>query len=154
MTRHGTYAGGYFPAVYDWRVEQTGERMDSAAIAALLDPRYVRPGTAQNHLKSRVDGFTGVISLEPATILRGISQAAHDIAFREAVKSVGGMLMRPAVRAELGRRLGPERAKQFLQWVKDVGQMRGLEGAEVLEGRLEVRELLLAQAPGIVFSRL
>jgi GGDEF domain-containing protein len=130
ITRHGTYNGGYFPAVYDWRVEATGEKQAAAAVAQLMDPRYVRPGTAHNHLEGRVDGFTGVISLEPATILRGISQAAHDIAYREAVKSVGGLILRPAIRAELGRRLGPERAKQFLQWVKDVGQMRGLEGAE------------------------
>lgn len=129
VTNHGTYNGGYFPAAYDRRVEAAGEKAASREINQLLDTNYTRPGTSHGHLKSRVEGFTGVISLEPGTISRTLAQAVHDIAFREAVKSVGGLVLRPAIQAELKRRLGQDRTEQFLQWVKDVGQMRGIDGA-------------------------
>ena len=128
-TKHGTYVGGYFPAVYDRRVEAAGERQAANQLADLMDPSFTRPGTARSHLKSRVDGFTGAISLSPGTIARSLGQVAHDIAYREAVKSVGNLILDPEVQAELGRRLGDERRQQFLQWVKDIGSMRGAEGS-------------------------
>lgn len=142
ITKHGTFSGGYFPAVYDWRVEAAGERQAANTVAALMDPRYVRPGTAQNHLKGRVEGFTGVIALEASTIKRALGQVAHDIAYREAVKSVGQLLMRPALRAELNNRMGYERASQLLAWVRDTGQMRGLEGALKTEQYMKVVKYL------------
>lgn len=128
-TKHGTYRGGYFPAVYDRRVEAAGETQAANQIASLMDPSFTRPATARSHLKSRVDGFTGAISLSPSTLYRSLAQVAHDIAFREAVKSVGNLILDPEVQAELGRRLGDERRQQFLQWVKDIGSMRGADGA-------------------------
>ncbi|MGH9811525.1 MAG: hypothetical protein ACRD4T_00165 [Candidatus Acidiferrales bacterium] len=130
VTRHGTYRGGYFPAVYVRDVEAVGEKQEASALAALLDPSYTRPGTSHGHLKRRVAGFTGALSLEPSTIGRHLAQAAHDIAFREAVKSVGSLVFDERVRAVLRDRLGPEQAGQFLPWLKDVGQMRGAEGFE------------------------
>lgn len=127
-TRHGTYRGGYFPAIYDRRVEAVGERQTAQSIAGLMDPSFTRAGTPHSHLKGRAEQFAGALSLEPSSITRHLSQVAHDIAFREAVKSVGGLVLDPAIQATLKDRVGDQRAKQFLQWVKDVGQMRGVEG--------------------------
>ncbi len=129
ITKFGSYRGGYFPAVYDRRVEAAGERQVANQLADMMDPSFTRPGTARSHLKSRVDGFTGAISLSPGTISRSLAQVAHDIAFRETVKSVGNLVLDPKIQAELARRLGDERRQQFLQWVKDVGTMRGADGA-------------------------
>lgn len=128
-TRHGAFRGGYFPAVYDRRVEVTGERQAANTIASLMDPSFTRPGTAKGHLKGRVDGFTGALSLEPNAIGTHLAQVAHDIAFREAMKSVGGLIMNPEIQAAMKERLGDERAKQFLPWLKDIGSMRGAEGS-------------------------
>lgn len=127
VTRHGTYAGGYVPAVYDRRVTTVGQVQEGAAIAALMDPSFTRPGTSRSHLKSRAQNFADVLSLEPTAILSHLQQAAHDIAFREAIQSVGGLIMNPEVQATLRERIGEGRAKQMLQWVKDVGQMRGAD---------------------------
>jgi GGDEF domain-containing protein len=125
---NGTLQGGYFPAIYDRRVEAAGERQQANAVAALLDPSFTRPGTSRSHLKTRVEGFSGAISLEPSNIPAHFAQVAHDLAFREAVKSVGGLILNKDVQATLKERLGDGQARQFLQWLKDVGQMRGQEG--------------------------
>lgn len=130
VTPHGTYRGGYFPAVYDRRVDNTGERQQAQAVADLMDPRFTRPGTSHSHLKRRAANFAGVISLEPTTISRHLAQVAHDIAFREAVKSVGSLILSPEIQAALKQRLGDGRAQQFLAWVKDVGMMRGASDAD------------------------
>jgi hypothetical protein len=125
----GTYAGGYFPAIYNRDVEAVGQKQVLGAIAALMDPSYTRPSTARSHLKSRVDEFSGAISLEPGAIGSHLAQVVHDIAYREALKSVGGLILATDVQKVLRDRLGTDRRDQFLQWLKDVGQMRGIEGA-------------------------
>lgn len=127
QTRHGVYRGGYFPAVYDRRVEQVGERQAASNLASIFDQTYTRPGTPHSHLKGRAETFSGVISLSPGVIYSHLAQVAHDIAFRESLKSVGGILFDPAIDGALKRRLGDGRAKQFLQWLKDVGSMRAAQ---------------------------
>jgi hypothetical protein len=129
-TKHGTYRGGYFPAVYNKDVEAVGQKQVLGGLAALMDPSYTRPSTARSHLKSRVEEFSGAISLEPGQIPSHLAQVAHDIAYREALKSVGGLILSPDIQAALRERLGTDRRDQFLTWVKDVGQMRGLEGSQ------------------------
>lgn len=127
MTQHTLYRGGYWPAVYDRRVATTGERQAANTVAALMDPSYTRPGTARSHTKKRADEFADVIALDLSVLQAHLVQVAHDVAFREAIKSVGGLILAPEVQAALKQHLGDERAKLFLQWVKDVGQMRGAE---------------------------
>jgi GGDEF domain-containing protein len=134
VTSKGKWRGGYFPAVYDRRVSATGERQAADAVAALLDPSYTRPGTRHSHLKGRARDFADVIALDTSTIQAHLAQATHDIAFREAVKSVGGLLMNNDIRAAMRNHLGEGRAGVFLQWVKDVGQMRGAEVASHARG--------------------
>lgn len=130
VTRHGTYRGGYFPAIYDRRVSVAGERQAAQSLADLLDPSFVRPGTSRGHLKARVENFTGVLSLEPDNIPQHLFKVAHDIAYREAVKSVGGLILDGRIQEALKRRIGDGRAKQFRDWVQDVGQMRGASALE------------------------
>ena len=128
-TRHGTYRGGYFPAVYDRRITVVGEKQSAQTIAALLDPSYSRPGTARGHLKGRVENFADALTLDPSIIQSHLAQVAHDLAFREVLKSVGGLILSQRVQTALKDRLGDERASTFVQWLKDVGSMRGAEVA-------------------------
>lgn len=142
VTRHGTYRGGYIPAVYT-SDERAGQRQEANAVNDLLDASFTRPGTARSHLKRRVEGFSGILSLSPEVLPRAFSQVLHDIAFREAVKSVGGLLLwsKPqgdgsilTMQSVLRDRLGEYRAGTLLQWVKDVGQMRGQEAIQGVAG--------------------
>lgn len=126
QTPFGEYAGGYFPAVYS-PASGVGARQE-AQLAQLKDPNVNRPSTTHNYLKSRVEDFSDIISLSPSSITRHFALVLHDVAFREAVQSVGGILSNQAVRDVMRERVGDGRAKQLLQWVGDVAQMRGLEG--------------------------
>jgi hypothetical protein len=120
--------GGYFPAVYEpgtggW--QNVGEMQAAEAVAGFLDPSFTRPGTQHSHLKKRAETFSAVVSLDPRVIQGHFLQVAHDLAFREAVKSAAGLLIDPRVQVEMNRALGRERTLQLVQWMKDVGQGRG-----------------------------
>jgi GGDEF domain-containing protein len=121
VTPHGTYRGGYYPAVYDPRVEKVGEKQAAQGLAALFDAAFARPGTSHGHLKGRVQDFSGFIVLDLSAIQSHLGKVTHDIAFREAVKSVGRIILNPRIRTVLNARLGFERAEQLKLWLTDVG---------------------------------
>ncbi|HTP30257.1 MAG TPA: hypothetical protein VMK12_31945 [Anaeromyxobacteraceae bacterium] len=120
VTRHGTYRGGYFPAVYDARVSNVGKVQEGDTLKALSDPTYSRPGTSRGYLKSRAQNFADVIALEPGAVKSHFLKVAHDLAYREALRSVGGLVLSPEVQGILRERLGERRASQFLRWLKDI----------------------------------
>lgn len=126
-TRFGTYRGGYFPAIYDRRVELAGEHQVEEQIGSLFDPSFVREGTARGHLQGRVEGFSGAIKLDLGEIHRHLVQVAHDIAFREPVKSVANLLFDPDVQGVLRDRLGVDVSRRMVAWVRDVARMRGVD---------------------------
>lgn len=136
---NGTLRGGYFPAVYDRNAEQAGERQVARDLAGLFDPNYTAPGTAQGHLQKRVEGFTGILSLDPKIIYSHLGQMIHDIAFRENLKSVGKLVLHPEIDSALKGFLGDGKATQFLAWLKDIGSSRGtldaaLKGWDMIAG--------------------
>lgn len=120
-------AGGYFPAVYDRRVEEVGEKQAARTVADLMDGSYTRPGTSQSHLQRRAQEFSGALSLDPLTIQSHLMKVTHDIAFRETIRSVGSLVMDADVQAVLKQRLGDERSRVFLQWLKDIGRMEAAQ---------------------------
>lgn len=130
-TPHGEIRGGYFPAVYD-RVTQVGQQQGEVTMAGLQDPTYTRPSTLRGHLKRRSEGFSDILSLSPASITRHFNQSIHDIAFREAIKSVGTLLLDKDIQRTLRERLGEGRAEQFKVWIQDVARGRGAEANDGL----------------------
>lgn len=143
VTRHGTFAGGYFPAIYDER-SQAGKKQVGSAAAQFMDPTFTRPGTNHSHLKARSEGFFDAIDLDPSSVPTNLAKTAHDITHREAVTSVGKMLMRPEIQRVLRERMGPERVASFLQWVKDVGQMGRGQGQDDMHAFTKMAKALKA----------
>ena len=64
-----------------------------ATLAGFQDKSFTRPGTSHGFLKKRSEGFTDVISLSPGSIYRHFNQVIHDLSYRQAVKSVGTLLL-------------------------------------------------------------
>lgn len=129
-TPFGVMRGGYFPAVYDRVVSKLG---DVKSLQDLRDASYTRPATSHGFLKQRTDGFTDVISLSPSSITRHFSQVIHDVAFRQAIKSVGSLLVDPETKQVLRRHLGEGRAEQFSVWLRDVALQRGVSANDGLK---------------------
>ena len=117
----GTLRGGYFPAVYVPGASAVGEMQRASQLAALFDPSYSRPGTPHGHLKARSEKVVAIISLDPSIIQRHLASVVHDIAWREALKSVGSLVMDPAVDQALRRRLGDAKTREWLRLLKDIG---------------------------------
>lgn len=122
-TPYGQYRGGYHPAAY-MPTTKTGQRQ------ALTPEGYKAMGTNRGYLKSRAENFSDVLSLDPGIIMKHIAQVAHDIAFREPLRSVGLLVRDEQMQQALVTRLGAERAKLFLDYLQDVGQQRGTEGTQ------------------------
>jgi hypothetical protein len=117
--------------VYD-RITQVGQQQQDVTMASLQDSTYTRPSTTRGHLKQRSEGFSDIISLSPASITRHFNQSIHDLAFREAVKSVGTLILDKGVQRTLRERLGEGRAEQFKVWIQDVARGRGAEANDGL----------------------
>lgn len=127
-TQYGDVQGGYFPAVYDTAGSIAGLRQEATDIASIMDPTYSRPGTAHGHLKGRVEGFSAALSFDGGIITRHLTQAAHDLAFREPLTNAARILMHPQVVDAMQERLGESKQKDIQRWLKDVGGMRGEDG--------------------------
>lgn len=123
VTPQGTWRGGYFPVVYVPE-ETTGTRQESEQLAQVMDPSFTSPGTSHAYLKKRADRVVAAVSLDPRTVYGHLAKVAHDLAFREPLKSVASLLLTPAVQGVLAERLGYGKAKLFLPWLKDIGTAR------------------------------
>lgn len=130
-TPHGKMAGGYFPAVYDKVVTQTGKKQAST-LAEYQDPSYTRPATAHSFTKERAKDFSDIISLSPSSIQRHFAQVIHDISHRTAIKTVASLMLSDTIQTTLRQRLGSGRAEQLPLWVRDVATMRGAAGSDGL----------------------
>lgn len=125
--KNGRLTGGYYPLKAEPEASTVGARQfGDDQMAALFDPTFSRPSTSHGHLKSRT-GATYPVSLDLDVMRKHLVQVAHDIAFRESVKSAARLIMDPDVQRELTGRLGPEKTKEFLFWLKDIGGGSGLQ---------------------------
>ncbi len=124
---NGTLKGGYFPIAYE-RGSQVGKKQAASLEAGLMDATYGRGSTPRGHLKQRADAVLDqVVTLDPRRLFSNYAQVAHDIAFREAVKSVNALLTTKEVEGAMQERVGIEKTEDAQQWVKDIGQMRAAE---------------------------
>lgn len=114
--------GGYFPAIYDKDITRAGARQSLDVIAGMM-PLASRPSTSRGHLKGRVEGFADAIDLSPRGIQAGLIRTIHDIAFREPLQSVAGLITDDSVQDTLRRHLGIERREVFKQWLQDIGRL-------------------------------
>jgi GGDEF domain-containing protein len=120
VLKGGTLTGGYFPLKAIKEGSNAGQKMAAGEMADLFDPSFTRPVTAHGHLKART-GAVYPVSLDPGAIMKHLGAVVHDIAFREPVRSVAGLVMHADINAALQRRVGVPKAAEFLKWLKDIG---------------------------------
>lgn len=123
--------GGYFPAAYDGRVSNVGERKELETIVDAMPVPGVRPSTNRSATKKRAEKFEDVISLEPTTIQSHIMRVVTDIAFRETIRSTASILLDQRIKDFLTDKLGEERAKMFGPWLRDIARLEAAEAEDV-----------------------
>ena len=119
-TPHGTFKGGYFPAVYDWTLIKDEDRVKAGSTDSIFEGGYARATTRSSSTKARADQVRRPILLNLGVINRHIGEVIHDITHREAVIQADKFLTDPRIVADIDATLGQEIRKQLRPWLKHV----------------------------------
>lgn len=119
-----TYGGGYFPLRYRPDISRPGEFQEGEAIRNLFAPNYVRPSTASSARKARAEKVKAPVDLNWGVVPAHLSQVIHDISYGDWVRQAGSILLDPQFKALTAQHLGPERAQEFVPWLRDVANAR------------------------------
>lgn len=139
-TPFGTFRGGYYPAVYDSRLDYKTEGREGVK-SDLLDANYVRATTNASATKARSEKVKRPILLDLGVITRHVGEVVHDVTHREAVMNVYKFLSNGRIKRTIDETMGPEIRKQFIPWLNYVAnswaqERAGNEGIGAWMGKL------------------
>lgn len=127
-TPFGTMRGGYYPAIYDSRLDlKTEERRGKET--DLFESGYTRATTRASATKERADKARRPVLLDLGVINRHLGEVIHDITHREAVMQAHRFLTNARVASAVDLALGQEIRKAFRPWVKFVANSWAMERA-------------------------
>jgi hypothetical protein len=122
-TPYGVLPGGYYPVVYDPRLDPGAERHQEAAATALFENFITKPTTASGHTKERT-GVVKPVLLDLDVLVRHVNQVIHRITHQEAIMQAHRLLTDAKVRAAIESRESPEVYKQFVPWLQAIANDR------------------------------
>lgn len=127
-TRHGTFRGGYYPAIYDSRRDLSAEA-NAGKEGDKFGTLYTRATTRASSTKERAEAVKRPLLLQLGVINRHLGEVIHDITHREAVMQADKFLSSKRVMTAVDQTLGPEIRKQFQPWLKFVANSWAMERA-------------------------
>lgn len=119
---HGSFAGGYFPIMYDQLRSNIGVTIDrKAGSEGLLSSNYFRASTGKGYTKDRT-GYKDLVDFNSTIDTLGLrmQQMIHDISFRDWVLQAGKVAYDKDIRAAMRKYYGKEYEEQLVPWVKRV----------------------------------
>jgi len=128
VTPHGTYRGGYYPAVYDSTLNLKAEAR-AGRESDLFESGYTRASTRSSATKARADQVRAPILLDLGVINRHLGEVIHDITHREPVMQANKFLTSERIMKLVDEALGQEIRKQFRPWLKFVANSWAMERA-------------------------
>lgn len=129
VTPHGTFRGGYYPAIYDSTLSYAADKRQSSPEGALYEPGAVRATTRSSATKARADAVSEPILLDLGVINRHMSEVIHDLTHREAVMQAWRFLTSERIMKLVDEALGQEIRKQLRPWLKFVANSWAMERA-------------------------
>lgn len=123
-TPFGTLPGGYYQIRYDANLsiqaDKIGAKQDlSASVGQIFPSGMTRPSTRAGATHERVE-FDAPIRLSLDLIPQQITDAAHDIEFREAVLNAHKFLSDNRVKQAIWDAVGPEYERMIAPWLQNV----------------------------------
>lgn len=128
QTPHGTFRGGYYPAIYDSSKSYVAEGHAGKA-SDLLETIYTKANTRASSTRERSEQVKRPILLQLGVINRHLGEVIHDITHREAVIQADKFLQSERIMRAVDSTLGPEIRKQFRPWLKYVANSWAMERA-------------------------
>lgn len=116
FTPFGTAEGGYFPLIRD---PIRSQREGAVRGEAMFERGQFQPFPANGYTKERT-GAVYPLLLNPDFIAAQLRATAHDIAFRGSLIDARKVLMHPEVQSAVKQTFGPEYAKQFFPYLRDI----------------------------------
>lgn len=128
QTKHGVFAGGYYPVIYDRARTQVGLNGNIVDPNAMMGPNYYRAATANHYTKERT-GFVGAIDFANSLELVGtrMQQMMHDIAYRQAVINANKIISDRAIVAAAKKHYGDEYVSRWEPWLKKVANQFNMD---------------------------
>ena len=117
----GNLRGGYFPAAYDPRHSQAGEKQADASesVQDFMARGYGRMHTDKGHTKARLDSYAAPMLLDYEQVLTGhMNKVIKDLSHREAVIGINKILKDRDIKRELIDRLGEEKYRLLGEWLQ------------------------------------
>lgn len=117
-TKFGTYAGKYFPLMYDdMRTVQ-----DQAADIAkdMLKGAFTRSTTRRGHTKKRVEGVQRLIRLDFGVINQHLTQVIHDLTHHETLIDLNRLMTSQRVQSAIIDHYGEQAYQTIKNAIKDV----------------------------------
>lgn len=120
VTPFGTYAGGYYPVVYD--PEQTEQQFkNQQETAGLFTNNYTRPTLGDGFTKARVQ-YSAPILLELSVISQHLAEVVHYVTHYEAVTQADKITRHPRFQAVVKGHMGNEFYRTIRPWLQDVAR--------------------------------
>ncbi len=119
-TPHGTFRGGYYPAIYDPNRSVEAEANAARDSAGLFENIYTRATTRASSTKDRAAKVSRPIHLSLGVMQQHVAEVVHDITHREAIIQADRFLHDRRVMKAIDASLGPEIRKQFRPWLQHI----------------------------------
>jgi hypothetical protein len=120
VTPFGTYAGGYYPVVYD--PDQTEQQFkNQQESAGLFTNNYARPTLGDGFTKARVQ-YAAPIKLELSVISQHLAEVVHYVTHYEAITQADKITRHPRFQAVVKGHMGNEFYRTIRPWLQDVAR--------------------------------
>lgn len=116
-TPHGTFSGGYFPAIYD---QQWSSRTSDQETEGLLEGGYVRANVRSSASQARAEKVKRPLLLNMSVITRHLGEVIHDITHREALTDTWRLVSDERVQRVVTNALGSEYAALLKPWLRHI----------------------------------
>lgn len=129
---HGTYKGGYYPVVYDFKASRGRNLIEDTTPVdrrygdGLFSNDFIRPGTNHKHTVKRTRAAKP-IKLELGVLPGHINNVIHDLAYREPVRGAYKLLWDPDVRKSIEGAENTFVYEQLQHWLRAVAMEHSTE---------------------------
>lgn len=144
-SKHGSYAGGYYPLKFDPLRDARVERADAKENSPVNNwgASAISPMTKKGHLIERTGSGGRPVRLSLDVMGKHLADVVHDISYREALIDVNKITNDSSFRAVFIRVAGEQMQKQLQPWLHSIaGSVTAREPldnvARILRGNMQV----------------
>lgn len=120
-TAFGDYRGGYYPLMYDSRLNVRSAQLEAASEAkTLLRAAFVSSTTKRGHIEQRKSNVKLSVRLDLGVAFQHVQQVIHDLTHHEVLSDVQRILRDPAVSNAILETKGDLVYQQFTRALQDI----------------------------------